>query len=71
MWKFRDDYDDQRYQRDIIEREKLVLLEQEIRNMVDEMMRNELDLLQAAFDKDRAHKGKKSKKPQKKVEFFI
>ncbi|XP_014355655.2 IQ and AAA domain-containing protein 1-like [Papilio machaon] len=68
MWKFRDDYSDhERYQKDIIEREKMVLLEQEMRNMVDEMMRSELDLLQAAFDKDRAHKGKKAKKPQKKV----
>lgn len=51
----------------MIEREKMVKIEQEIRNIVDEMMRNELELLQAAFDRDRAQKGKKSKKQQKKV----
>lgn len=51
----------------MIEREKMVKIEQEIRNIVDEMMRTELELLQAAFDRDRAHKGKKAKKPQKKV----
>lgn len=51
----------------MIERDKMVNLEQEIRNIVDELMRSELELLQAAFDKDRAFKGKKSKKPQKKV----
>ncbi|CAH2044942.1 unnamed protein product, partial [Iphiclides podalirius] len=69
MWKFKDDYDDnqERYYKDIVEREKMVKIEQEIRNVVDEMMRNELELLQAAFDKDRSHKGKKAKKPQKKV----
>lgn len=51
----------------MIEREKMVKLEQEIRKVVDELMRSELELLQAAFDRDRAHKGKKAKKPQKKV----
>lgn len=55
------------YHLDMIERDKMGKLEVEIRVIVDEMMRSELELLQAAFDRDRAHKGKKSKKPQKKV----
>ncbi|XP_022118176.2 dynein regulatory complex protein 11 [Pieris rapae] len=69
IWKYRDDEDDHHEDHDseMIEREKIAKIEQEIRNSVDEMMRTELELLQAAFDKDRAHKGKKSKKPQKKV----
>ncbi|XP_068619350.1 dynein regulatory complex protein 11 [Battus philenor] len=70
MWKFKEiDYDDsnERYHKDIIQREKMVKIEQETRNIVDDMMRSELDLLQAAIDKDRSHKGKKAKKPQKKV----
>ncbi|KAG6454726.1 hypothetical protein O3G_MSEX008840 [Manduca sexta] len=69
IWKFKPDADDthERYHKDMIEREKMVKIEQEIRNVVDEMMRSELELLQAAFDRDRAHKGKKAKKPQKKV----
>lgn len=75
IWKFKDDPDNphERYYRDMIERDKMVNLEQEVRNVVDEMMRSELELLQAAFDKDRAFKGKKGKKPQKKVKrtFFI
>lgn len=54
----------------MIERDKMVKIEAEIRNVVDEVMRNELELLQAAFDRDKCHKGKKSKKPQKKVKFI-
>lgn len=49
----------------MIEREKMVKIEQEIRNTVDEVMRSELEILQAAYDRDRGHKGKKAKKPQK------
>ncbi|KAJ0173492.1 hypothetical protein K1T71_010641 [Dendrolimus kikuchii] len=69
IWKYKDDADNphERHYKDMIERDKMVKIEQEIRNIVDEMMRNELELLQAAFDKDRAHKGKKAKKPQKKA----
>ncbi|XP_041969680.1 dynein regulatory complex protein 11 [Aricia agestis] len=69
IWKFKDDGDEQqeKFDKDMIGREKMLKLEQEIRNNVDEVMRGELDLLQAAFDRDRAHKGKKAKKPQKKV----
>lgn len=70
IWKYKDDVDNphERYYKDIIEREKMVKIEQEIRNVVDEMMRSELELLQAAYDRDRTQKGKKAKKPQKKVE---
>ncbi|CAB3249419.1 unnamed protein product [Arctia plantaginis] len=69
IWKYKDDADNphERYYKDMIEREKMVKIEQEIRNVVDEMMRSELELLQAAYDRDRAQKGKKAKKPQKKV----
>ncbi|KAJ2953495.1 hypothetical protein O0L34_g1093 [Tuta absoluta] len=69
IWKYKDDSEntDERYHKDMIEREKMVKIEKEIRNIVDEIMRSELELLQAAFDRDRAHKGKKAKKPQKKV----
>ncbi|XP_073964537.1 dynein regulatory complex protein 11-like [Choristoneura fumiferana] len=69
IWKFKDDADNshERYYKDMIEREKMVKIEQEIRNIVDELMRSELEQLQAAFDRDRAHKGKKAKKPQKKA----
>lgn len=69
IWKFRDDGNNQneKYDSDMVEREKMLKVEQEIRNIVDETMRSELELLQAALDRDRAHKGKKSKKPQKKV----
>ncbi|XP_059048429.1 IQ and AAA domain-containing protein 1-like [Achroia grisella] len=67
IWKFKDSTDDphERYYKDVIERDKMVKIEQEIRKVVDEMMRSELELLQAAYDRDRAQKGKKSKKPQK------
>ncbi|XP_075983177.1 dynein regulatory complex protein 11 [Anticarsia gemmatalis] len=69
IWKYKDDADNphERYYGDMIEREKMVKIEQEIRKIVDEMMRSELELLQAAYDRDRAQKGKKSKKQQKKV----
>lgn len=73
IWKFKDDPDNlhERYYKDMIEREKMAKLEQEIRNIVDELMRSELELLQAAYDKDKAIKGKKSKKPQKKARLPI
>ncbi|CAK1583887.1 unnamed protein product [Parnassius mnemosyne] len=69
IWKYKDDdYEHhEKYYKDIIESDKMVKIEQEIRNNVDEMMRSELELLQAAYDRDRSHKGKKAKKPQKKV----
>lgn len=73
IWKHKEDCENhnERYYKDMIEREKMVKLETEVRNIVDELMRSELELLQGAFDRDRAHKGKKAKKPQKKVGSFI
>lgn len=67
IWKFKEDIDNthERYYKDIVERDKMVKIEQEIRNIVDAMMRSELELLQAAYDRDKAIKGKKGKKPQK------
>ncbi|KAG7297756.1 hypothetical protein JYU34_018480, partial [Plutella xylostella] len=69
IWKHKEDCENhnERYYKYMIEREKMVKLETEVRNIVDELMRSELELLQGAFDRDRAHKGKKAKKPQKKV----
>lgn len=52
---------------DIIENEQMASMENELRKVVDEMMRAELQLLQEAFDKDRGHKGKKQKKASKKA----
>lgn len=52
---------------DIIEHEQITALEDELRKIVDEMMRSELQLLQEAFDKDRGYKGKKPKKASKKM----
>ncbi|XP_052744060.1 IQ and AAA domain-containing protein 1-like [Bicyclus anynana] len=69
IWKFREEEvkNDEKCDNEMIEREKMIKIEQEIRIIVDDMMRSELELLQAALDRDRAHKGKKAKKPQKKV----
>lgn len=52
---------------DIIEHEQMTDMEDELRKIVDEMMRSELQLLQEAFDKDRGYKGKKPKKASKKM----
>lgn len=41
--------------------------ESELRKLVDDMMRQELDHLQNALDRDRAFKGKKTKKSSKKA----
>lgn len=41
-------------------------LEQEIRNVIDDLLRQELMQLQLALDRDRAQRGKKSKKSAKK-----
>lgn len=54
----------------MIEKDKMSKIESEIRVIVDETIRGELELLQAAYDKDRAFKGKKSKKQQKKAIIF-
>ncbi|KAK4877607.1 hypothetical protein RN001_010113 [Aquatica leii] len=52
---------------DVIFNEQMNLMENELRKVVDEMMRAELQLLQEAFDKDRGYKGKKPKKSSKKT----
>lgn len=57
----------QTYYADMLYAEKFNEVESELRKVVDEMMRQELDMLQAALDKDRAQKGKKSKKANKKT----
>ena len=41
-------------------------VEEELRKVVDNMLRQELERLQAALDRDRARKGKKAKKASKK-----
>lgn len=47
--------------------DKYAAVELEIRKVVDDMMRQELEILQAALDRDRAQKGKKAKKSTKKT----
>lgn len=47
--------------------DKYAEVELEIRKVVDDMMRQELEILQAALDRDRAQKGKKAKKSTKKT----
>ncbi|KAJ6642794.1 Dynein regulatory complex protein 11 [Pseudolycoriella hygida] len=57
----------QTFYTDMLYAEKFNEIESELRKVVDEMMRQELEMLQAALDKDRAQKGKKSKKASKKT----
>lgn len=52
---------------DMVYADKFSEVENEIRKVVDEMMRQELEILQAALDRDRAQRGKKSKKSSKKT----
>lgn len=51
---------------DMIKAEKQAEVEAELRKIVDNMMREELEVLQAALDRDRAKKGKKGKRSSKK-----
>lgn len=57
----------QSHYEDMIYGDKYNEVEAELRKVVDDMMRQELELLQAALDRDRAQKGKKSKKSNKKA----
>lgn len=68
-WRNKDESNNpyQYHYQDIIENEQMTSMENELRKVVDEMMRAELQLLQEAFDKDRGHKGKKQKKASKKA----
>ncbi|GBO98291.1 Dynein regulatory complex protein 11 [Eumeta japonica] len=45
----------------------MIKIEGEVRVVVDEVIRGELELLQAAYDKDRAHKGKKRRNRRKRT----
>ncbi|XP_060535908.1 IQ and AAA domain-containing protein 1-like [Cylas formicarius] len=69
VWRNRDETKNPRqyHYKDIIEHQQMTEMENELRKVVDEMMRHELLLLQEAYDKDRGHKGKKktSKKARK------
>lgn len=69
VWKNKDETENfkQTYYEDMVFSDKYSEIENELRKIVDDIMRNELDLLQAALDKDRAAKGKKTKKGAKKA----
>ncbi|KAG5668405.1 hypothetical protein PVAND_016345 [Polypedilum vanderplanki] len=69
IWRNKDESGNlkQLHYEDMIYAEKYSEVEMELRKLVDEMMRHELDLLQIALDKDRAAKGKKVKKGGKKA----
>lgn len=65
MEKDETDNTKQTYYEDMVASDKYSEIESELRKVVDEMMRQELELLQAALDRDRATRGKKSKKAAK------
>lgn len=69
IWKDKDEAGNpkQKHYDDIIYADKYSEVEMDLRRIVDDMMRQELELLRAALDKDRANKGKKSKKSNKKA----
>ncbi|GLV40805.1 uncharacterized protein CBL_13692 [Carabus blaptoides fortunei] len=68
IWKLKDESANprQHHYDEIIVNEQMGELENELRKLVDEMMRAELQMLQDALDKDRGYKGKKPKKASKK-----
>ncbi|XP_020283087.1 IQ and AAA domain-containing protein 1 [Pseudomyrmex gracilis] len=53
--------------RDMIEAEKRKEVEDEVRVVVDQAMRGDIEALQLALDRDRGFKGKRTKKSQKRV----
>ncbi|KAL6267203.1 hypothetical protein P5V15_000280 [Pogonomyrmex californicus] len=53
--------------RDMIEAEKTREVEDEVRVIVDQAMRGDIEALQLALDRDKGFKGKRAKKPQKRV----
>ncbi|KAI4472154.1 hypothetical protein MML48_1g18424 [Holotrichia oblita] len=63
VWKNKDESSNPRqyHYAEIIEKEQMAGMEGELRKIVDDMMRAELQLLQEAFDRDRGTKGKKQK----------
>ncbi|XP_046609162.1 dynein regulatory complex protein 11 [Neodiprion virginianus] len=68
-WKNKDESDNpgQETYVDMIEAEKTREVEDEIRIGVDQMMRDDIEALQAAVDRDRGHKSKRGKKTQKRL----
>lgn len=57
----------QGYYKNMIYTDKYAEAERELRVVIDDLMRQELELLQAALERDRSQKGKKSKKASKKA----
>ncbi|XP_070518550.1 dynein regulatory complex protein 11 [Cardiocondyla obscurior] len=53
--------------RDMIEAEKTREIEDQVRVVVDQAMRGDIEALQLALDRDKGFKGKRAKKPQKRV----
>nr|XP_014288223.1 IQ and AAA domain-containing protein 1 [Halyomorpha halys] len=56
----------QHYYIDMVRREKTAEVESELRKIVDDQLRAELEALQAALDRDKSRKSKKGKKAGKK-----
>ncbi|XP_055386862.1 dynein regulatory complex protein 11 [Condylostylus longicornis] len=69
VWKNKDESENtkQTHYDDMIYTEKYNEVERELRKIVDDLMRQELEQLQAALDRDRAARGKKAKKSTKKA----
>ncbi|KAF7991336.1 hypothetical protein HCN44_002898 [Aphidius gifuensis] len=69
IWKNKDETNNpwQKPYEDMIYADKTRQVENEIRIIVDQEMRNDIEALQAALDKDKGHKGKRQKKSQKRV----
>uniref|UniRef100_A0A1I8HF97 ATPase_AAA_core domain-containing protein n=1 Tax=Macrostomum lignano TaxID=282301 RepID=A0A1I8HF97_9PLAT len=67
IWKLRDESDNfqQKHDSELIKEAKRVEVEREIRQQVDELMRQELQNLKVAIDKEKVRKGKKSGKKKK------
>merc|ERR1712136_315724 len=68
VWKTRDEAQNFKQKHDVvlIKEEKRVEVEVEIRLQVDELMREELNNLKMALDRNKGKKGKKGKKSGKK-----
>lgn len=68
VWRTKDEVANlrQTHYEEMVFADKYLEVEAELRRVVDDVMRQELELLQAALDRDRATKGKKAKKSSKK-----
>lgn len=69
VWKEKDESMNpaQSYYKNMIYTDKYAEAERELRIIIDNMMRQELEVLQAALERDRTQKGKKTKKNNKKA----